>query len=328
MEEGCQARDGCGCDFALGERLGVVGADEDGGVYVLHGDVFEGDVVDLVAAVAVGLDADALVGAFEVDALGVDIVRAAGDLAADGEAVAVHELAVGDGDVFAGLIGAGRVDDAALDGDVVVAYVGEDVIDDDVAGAEGIDGVGVGRVLRGQDADVADGDVVGVVGHDLPAGGVLDGDAFDADVLAVIEDDESRAEGDLADDSGVMRRAGDLPPAFAVAVDGACAGDGDVLRVGGADQRLRAGGAELGLLGIVSVVGGAEEGCIFGEVEGDVALQHDGAGEEGSAGEFDGAASGGAIVDGRLDGLGVLGGAVGLGAVGAGVADLTGGKCG
>ena len=136
------------------------------------------------------------------------LLRAAGDLAADGEAVAVHELAVGDGDVFAGLIGAGRVDDAALDGDVVVAYVGVDVVDDHVAGAEGIDGVGVGRVLRGKDADVTDGHVVGVVGDDLPAGRVLDGDAFDADVLAVVEDDEARAEGDLSDDSGAAMRAG------------------------------------------------------------------------------------------------------------------------
>ena len=73
----------------------------------LHGDVFEADVVDLISTIAVGLDADGLVGAFEVDALGVDVVGAARDLGSDGETVAVHELAVGDGDVVAWIIGAG-----------------------------------------------------------------------------------------------------------------------------------------------------------------------------------------------------------------------------
>ena len=47
-----------------------------------------------------------------MDALGHDVVRAAGDLAADGEAVAVLERAVGDGDVAGRVIAARGVDGA------------------------------------------------------------------------------------------------------------------------------------------------------------------------------------------------------------------------
>ena len=121
-----------------------------------------------------------------------DVVRAAGDFAADGEAVAVEEGAIGDGDVAARIVAARRVDGAGFDGDIVVADVGVEMIDADVRRREGIDGVGVRRVLRGQHADVANDDIVAVVGNELPHGRVLDGDSFDADVLAVVEDDEPR----------------------------------------------------------------------------------------------------------------------------------------
>ena len=76
---------------------------------------------DVVAAVAIGLDADAVVGALEMNALGDDVLRAAGNLAADREAVAVQECAIGDRDVAAGIVRPRGVDGAGLDGDIVVA---------------------------------------------------------------------------------------------------------------------------------------------------------------------------------------------------------------
>lgn len=253
-----EAGDGCGGYIAGRSDFGVVLADDEGVLDVLHVDVAEDEVADVVAAVAVGFNADTVVGLVEVDALGGDVLGAADDFTTDGEAVAVEEGAVGDGDVAGGRVGAGGVGFAGLDGDVVVAYVGEDMVDLDVGGGEGIDGVGVGGVLRGEDFDVADGDVVGVVGNELPHGRVLDGDAFDEDVLTVVEDDEARAGVFAAYYAGVFEAAGLQPPALPCPVDDAFAGDGNVVGVSGADEGLEAGGAELGDGGIVGVVGGAE----------------------------------------------------------------------
>lgn len=327
VEVGGEALDGFGGDFTFGQGLWVVLADEDGGFDVFHGDVLEDDVGDVGSAVAVGLDAYALVGAFEVDAFRADVLCASGDFGADGEAVAVEKFAIGDGDVFAGGVGAGGVDHAGLDGDVVVADVGVDVVDDDVGGAEGVDGVGVGGVRVGEDADVADDDVVGVVGDDLPVGGVLDGKVFDFEVFGVVEDDEAGAGIFAAEKTGVFCAADGVPPGFAVAVDGAAAGEGDVFGVGAGEEGAVAGGAELDLPGVVAVVGRAKEGGAFGDVEGDVALEVEGGGDEGAAGEHNSSAAGfGAGIDGGLDGGCVLGDAVGLGAVGVGVADPEGGE--
>ena len=129
--------------------------------------------------------------------------------------------------------------------------------------------------------------VVRVVRNDLPAGRVLDRDAFHADVLAVVEDDEARTKLDGPDYAGATRRPRLSPPALAVAVDGAFAGDRDLLGVRGADERLRSGRAELGLGRVVGMIRRAEQRCAFGDVESDVALEHDGAGEKGAAGELD-----------------------------------------
>ena len=63
-----------------------------------------------MASVAVRLDADALVGAFELDAFGADVLGAACQLAADRKAVTVQEDAIGDGDVAAGRVRARRID--------------------------------------------------------------------------------------------------------------------------------------------------------------------------------------------------------------------------
>jgi hypothetical protein len=77
------------------------------------------------------------------------------------------------------------------------------------------------------------------------------------------------------------------------------------------------------------VVGRAEQRSACGDVEGDVALQHDGRGEKCATGKLDGAASGfGAGIDRGLNGLGVFGGTVGLGSVGSSIADFACSHCG
>ncbi len=132
VEVGGEPGDGSGGDFAFGHDLGVVLADENGGADILHEDVLEAEVGDVGAAVAVGFDADALVGAFEADVFRMHALYASGDFAADGETVAGFELAVGDGDVGGWGVGTGGVDGAGFDGDVVVADGGEVVVDGDV----------------------------------------------------------------------------------------------------------------------------------------------------------------------------------------------------
>ena len=110
-----------------------------------------------------------------------------------------------------------------------------------------------------------------------------------------------------------------LPPDGAVAVDGAFAGDGDVVLVAGVDEgggpgHLDAGDAG-GEFGVVFEVLGADEGYAFGDVEGDSGFQEEGAGEVGAGFEGGGAVGCGCGVDGFLDGGGVEGGAVGFGSV-------------
>src|SRR5208337_5396088 len=164
-----EARDGLRRHVSRGrQNARVVFADDDRVLYVFHIDVAEDQIADVVAAVAVGLDADAIVRALKMDALGDDVVRAAGDFAADGEAVAMQEGAVGDGDVAGRIIAARGVDGAGFDGDVVVAHVGVEMIDAHVGRGERIHGIGVWRAGRRQDADIAYEHIVAVVGNKLP----------------------------------------------------------------------------------------------------------------------------------------------------------------
>lgn len=327
VEVGGEAGDGGRGHFACGEDLGVVLADDESVFDVLHLDVAEGDVADIGTAVAVGFDPNAIVGAGEMNALDEDVLRPAGDFAADGDAVAMQEGAIGDGDVAAGCIGAGRVGGAGLDRDVIVANVGVEVIDVDVRRGEGIETIRIGRMLRRKDLDVVDRDVVRVVGDDLPHGGVLDGDSVHEDVLAMVEDDEAGARVFRSHDAMILDAAGLLPPALAVPVDDAVAGDGEIGCVGGADEGLVAGGAEFGDGRIVSVIGGAEEGGTLVEMQVDVALEHDGGAEIGSGREQHRAtALGFAGVDCCLNGVRVLGDTVGLGTIGANIAG-GGGEC-
>lgn len=321
VEVGGEAGDRRRRYVAGGEDPGVVLADDQSVFDVLHIDVAEDDVTDIGTAVAVGFDANTVVGAVEVNSLDEDVLRTSGDLAADRDAVAVLEGAIKDGDVAAGGIGAGRIRGSGLDGNVVVAYIHEDVADGDVRGGEGIDAIGVDGAEGGKDLDVADRDVVRVVRDDLPHRRVLDGHAIHEDVLAVVEDDKAGTGVVRPHDAVILDGAGLEPPTVAVSVDDSLSGDGEIDCVGGADEGLIAGSAKLRDGRIVGVIGGAEEGCSFAEMQVDVALEHDGCAEIGSGGEQDSATSFGcAGVNCGLNRLGILGYAIGFGTVGADVA--------
>jgi len=130
VKVGREPRDGLRRNISRGrQNARVVFADHNRVLYVPHIDVPKNQIADVVAAVAVGLDADAVVRALKMDALGDDVVSAAGDLTSNRKAVAVQERAIGDGDVAGRIIAARGVDGAGLDGDIVVASIGIEMID-------------------------------------------------------------------------------------------------------------------------------------------------------------------------------------------------------
>ncbi len=225
-------------------------ADEDGRAGALHADVGDDDSVDVAAVdhldADAGDDAGGEVGVGRVPDGGVgehDVLVAALGGGAELEAVAAGgEGAVGDGDV------AHDGDFAAVgvfgfEADGVVAGVDGAVGDVDVGGTGDVHAVGVGADDGIFDEDAVDDDVGAGEGAEGPAGGVLDADLFDAEVLAVVELEEG---GDLAGDVVVVDGdyvgpvfvggGGDVgggldPELGTLAVDEAGAGEGDVVGV-------------------------------------------------------------------------------------------------
>src|SRR5580658_5768072 len=130
------------CEIGVGRQdFGVELADDQGIFYVDHIDIPDEDRTYIVAAVTVGFDANAIVGALEMNAFGADVMGSACDLAADGETVPVQESAIGDGNVAAGLVATGGVGRSRFDGDIVITNVGEDVVDANMGRSERIDGI-------------------------------------------------------------------------------------------------------------------------------------------------------------------------------------------
>ena len=147
----------------------------------------------------------------------------------------------------------------------------------------------------------------------------------------MVEHDQPRPEDDLAHHAADPVALGIEPPARAIAVDRAFAGDGDVMGVDGGDQRLAARGLKHGGLRIFGMIGRAQEGCTRGHIQGDIAFQGDRRADIGAFGERDGAPTfGGAVVNRGLDRLGVFGFPIGAGAELTGVATARrgqGGRC-
>ena len=250
---------------------------------------------------------------------------AAGGFAADdAHAMGVGDVKAGVEDILGGAVGGTAFFIAAgLDAKAIIADIGEAIVDDDVFAGIGVEGVGVGRGGRIDDAAVADVDVFAVEQVDGPEGGVCEGGAIEANAVAVFDLDERRAALDGAIGAGVAALGGVHvgPPELALAVDGAFAGDGDIVEAIGKEQRMRSGfgfafpaGEDVGVLGAVVV---EEDDGVFVELEGHVVDHLDGAGEVVAGGDFDHAAAGGvAGGDGFLEGgsagdFWVVGGAVG-----------------
>ncbi len=260
-------------------------------------------------------EAAAGVGGFEEDAggdagergdvVGLDVAEAAGGLAADGDGGgAAADDGVADDDVFGGAVDAEAVGVAAgFEAEGVVVDVDVGVGDEDLweesMSMPSVDGAFAAFVVA--DDDAVDGDVVGVEDLDGPEAGALEGDASaEVDVRGVLQEDEAGAAGVVvggpAEAFGFVLGAEvpvGLPPDGAVAVDGAFAGDGDVVLVAGVDEgggpgHLDAGDAG-GEFGVVFEFFGADEGDAFGDVEGDAGFEEEGAGEVGAGFEGDGA---------------------------------------
>ena len=217
--------------------------------------------MDEAAAGAHGLDADAGVGAVEGEIGDVDFADASLGLGADGHAVSVVEVVVGDGHVGDGF--------AAFDGDVVVAGADEGVGDGDVFAAAGVYAIGVaGEAFGSVDFEAPDGEAVAVFVDDVEVGGVLEGDAVEGEVVGVVGDEDT---GDLL--SGASAGFfGEVPPGCiaaeelgaAAAVDGAVAHDGRSGDVLGGEQGL----AEVAFVGEDAALagdGGVEGGIAGGE---------------------------------------------------------------
>jgi hypothetical protein len=136
------------------------------------------------------------------------------------------------------------------------------------------------------------------------------------DVGRVLEEDEAGALGvvvggpaqALGGVDGAQVPVG-LPPDRAVAVDGAFAGDGDIVLVARVDQRRRPGhlnaGDAGGEFGVVGCVLRTDQRDALGNVEGNAGLEEDRPDEVGAGLEGDGAAFGCGLVDGLLDRHGV-----------------------
>ncbi|HTD95824.1 MAG TPA: hypothetical protein VK627_02815, partial [Edaphobacter sp.] len=214
----------------------------------------DADVFGVAAAGVGGFEEDAGGDAGEGgDVVGFDVAEAAGGLAADGDGGgSVADDGVADDDVLGGAVDAESVGVAAgFEAEGVVVDLDVGVGDEDFAGGVDVDAVGGGAAaaLVVADGDAVDGDVVGVENLDGPEAGALEEDAAaEVDVGGVLQEDEAGSAGvvvggpaEAARLVGLAEVPVGLPPDGAVAVDGALAGDGDVLLVADVDEGGRPG---------------------------------------------------------------------------------------
>ena len=220
------------------------------------------------------------------EVIGLDVAEAAGGFGADGDGGrSVADDAVAQDYVFGGAVDSESVGVAAgFEAEGVVVDVDVGVLDEDVAGGVDVDAVGGGAFAAFvvADGDAVEGDVVGVEDLDGPEAGTLEDDAAaEMDVGGVLEEDEAGAAGVVVgcptEAFGFVLRAEvpvGLPPDGAVTVDGAAAGDGDVLLVADVDEGGGPGHLDAcdpgGEHGVVFELLRAYEGDAFGDFEGGV----------------------------------------------------------
>src|SRR5580704_14599093 len=92
-----------------GQNGRIVFAEDQRCLDVFHLDIVEVDAADIVAAVAVSLDADAIVGTSEMSVIDGDVLRTTGNLASDRQPMPMLKVDVGDPDVFTWEIAARRL---------------------------------------------------------------------------------------------------------------------------------------------------------------------------------------------------------------------------
>ena len=178
----------------------------------------------------------------------------------------LHKHTVRDGHIHRRIVWTGAARLPALDRHIVVAGVDSHVVDHNVLRAERVNAVRVVPLRQWcQHLHVAEGQVFRVVRHNLPHGRVLHRDILHQHMLHVVKDDQPWP--------GVAFRPV-RPPALAAPVNDAPAADGDVLHAVRAQQALPALLVKLLNLGIVVVVGAALERRPGGDLQSDVALQH------------------------------------------------------
>ena len=276
--------------LAIGRH--VAGVNHDRTFDVRHAQVQILHVVDKAAAVAVGLDADAVLRAVESAINHGDVRHAALRVAADAHAVAEAVGAVRDEHVR-------RI---AAAGEIVVARADVAVLDEDVAALH-VAGIGVvarqNGIVRGGSANLhaADGDIGAIAAErDVKHRRVGQRDALDEQPLAVRRRDHL---GPLR----ILVCFSERPPRRALSVNRARAGDGDVVQLVAADEGLGIARAA----GIFAEWQHPQQGTGF-EVQIDLARQFDRAAEKNSGGNLHHAAARLArCINGGLDGASVRG---------------------
>ena len=298
------------------------------GIDILDDDILH---VRIVAGVAgTGADEDGVAGVQAAQAVNLHVFNLGavhgGD--GDGRTVGVHDGHVPEAEVLELTAGVGTELDA-VGAAAAAAVLHQDVLGDTVLGVA-LEAV---HVVGGVEVAVADDDVgavhdvnavivpvaLGIYGHTLhqdaaalvvllvPAGRILQGDVLDSNVFTAEEMQVFRAfaflqavqlEGILNEAQvAVIHALGGYQEA--PAIDFAAAGDADVLLSHRKDQ---GGPFGVGILHIVPGVQGTQETGAFLDVQGDIVLEVDGAGDEiSSAQDEPAAAVGGDVVDGSLE---------------------------
>ncbi len=251
-------------------------ADRNGDSDTVHGDVGNGHMREV--APVDGVEGDASHFGVGDGAVGDgDVGETADGFSAELDGVgAGGEFAVGGGDLGGRFSGCSGFDDEGV-------VAGDDVTmgDGDVFAGVDVDAVVVAEFfVAGTDGDVVDEGIFGLGEVEGPGAGVFEVDVFDGDVGTANPADEERADG-----IGFLFR-GDFS---ALAVDGAGAFDGDVVGVEGNEKGVAEGIAgtvsERIEVAVIGGIGGAEEDSAFVEVEGDVGLDLESAGEVFAGGE-------------------------------------------
>ena len=296
----------------------------------LHPDVLETDIVHHgdQAAAAPGLDPQAPVIAPHPAVVHPDVADSAGHFAADGNtAVTVQHGAPGDFHILGGhMVLLALPDLSGLNGDAVVPHGEQGSVQLHSVAALGIETVRIGAVGRSFHRDIEEAEVIAEEGMDVPERAVAESDPLDGDIPAALQKEQMPPIGP------VLSLGIDPPDAFLrAAVNNALPDDSDIFHVdagqgrGKGIQRISFLGSQQQIVPLAGgegypgqnretiLVGQQGEGRALFQLQGQVTLQKQGAGQIITRRKHDPAAFG-AAHDGCLNAGGVICPAVSLGA--------------